>query len=437
MAGCARVLARCSPLVEQRDRRGRTVGELVVERGLWSADPPSRAGDVRRLRGRRAAQPRGRTEPFVVADLVDDLGLAPHSVGGADRIGRARPIKRIERGQRVAGRDARARARWVLGARGRVIALVCVHDRLAQRVREPAQIAHGQAGLVELAEVELAVHDALDDGIDRVRLAPLDRARSGLDRVADREDRGLPGLRRDAWVAERFDGRAPRVALQLAPRPEGLQHPVAVVHVHEVDHALVQACSARRDDPLGDVREDRIARGFRRELVVRRGLARLEVLDEVLRCERLAEVVVVGADANEPSVRSDRVRRELCHVRHHQAVLPRARCPLGDLLEQRLGQVEERGELVLRDLADQQLIDRQQRSGEGGRDHRAQRGRDPRRPRRLGELSEGHVARGQVLEHRIRQRGEQGRCPAGHEQRSETALGPLRDHQTGGRDLDE
>ena len=38
------------------------------------------------------------------------------------------------------------------------------------------------------------------------------------------------------------------------------EQPVAVVHVHEVDDALVQPGLARGHDPLGDVREDRVAR---------------------------------------------------------------------------------------------------------------------------------------------------------------------------------
>ena len=58
-------------------------------------------------------------------------------------------------------------------------------------------------------------------------------------------------------------------------------------------------------------------------------------------CERLAEIVIERADAHEPRVGADRVRRDLAEVRHHQAVLPRARRFLGDLLEQRLRQVAE------------------------------------------------------------------------------------------------
>ena len=161
--------------------------------------------------------------------------------------------------------------------------------------------------------------------VDRLRVRLLQRARGRLDRVADREDRGLAALRRMPGIAELLDGEAVRIALLLASCPEVLEHPVAVVHVHEVDDPLVQARLARGDDALGDVREDRVARHLRRQLIVRARLAGLEVLDEVLRLQRLAEVVEVGADAHEPAVGADRVRRDLGHVRHHQAVLPRAR----------------------------------------------------------------------------------------------------------------
>ena len=210
-----------------------------------------------------------------------------------------------------------------------------------------------------------------------------------------------------------------------------------MVHVHEVDHALVQAGLACGDDALGDVSEDRIARRVGSELVVRRGLARLEILDKVFRCERLTEVVVVGADPDQPTVGADRVRRELRHVRHHQAVLPRPRRLLGDLLEKRLRKILELEQLALGDLADQQLIDRHEHACEHAREHRSQRGGHPGRARRLRELAERYVTGGEVLEHRICQRGEQGRRTACDEQRGQPAFRPLRDHQPGSRRLDE
>ena len=152
-------------------------------------------------------------------------------------------------------------------------AVVRVADGLAQRVADPPQVAHRQARLVELAEVQLAVDDALHERVDRRVVGLLQRARRRLDRVADREDRGLAALRRMPGIAEVLDGEPARVALLLALAPEVLEHPVAVVHVHEVDDALVQPAPPRQRDALGDVREDRVARHLGRQLIVRAGLA--------------------------------------------------------------------------------------------------------------------------------------------------------------------
>ena len=99
---------------------------------------------------------------------------------------------------------------------------------------------------------------------------------------------------------------------------------------------------------LGAVREDRVGRDVGIERVVRRRLAGVQVLDVVLRRRRLAEVVVVGADAREQRVGADRRRCQLGHVGHRQRVRPGARRLLGDALEQRMVEIGQLDELAAR-----------------------------------------------------------------------------------------
>ncbi len=151
--------------------------------------------------------------------------------------------------------------------------------------------------------------------------------------------------------------------------PEELDDLRAVVRVGELHDGLRDPALAEDLRAHHDVRHDRVGADVRIEGLVGGALAGPEVLDEVLGLNRLAEVVVVGADAREQRVGADRGGRGLGEVRHGARVLPAPRGLGGHLLEQGLLEVGEVEQLVAGDLAHRALGGLAQAAAEQAGEH--------------------------------------------------------------------
>ena len=168
--------------------------------------------------------------------------------------------------------------------------------------------------------------------------------------------------------------------------------------------ALVQAGRARDAHALGDVGEDRVARHLA-AAARRAGWPRPDqVLDEVLRLQRLAEVVVVGADPH----RAGRWRRS--RWRRSRPCWPspgcaaRCRRALGDLAQERVGQVLELDERPERDVAQEALEGGQEADRDRGGGQAGGAGGDPADGERRTQLADRRLTPGQVGQDQVAER---------------------------------
>src|SRR6202035_1492489 len=128
----------------------------------------------------------------------------------------------------------------------------------------------------------------------------------------------------------------PRRRTALLPRPvvEVLDQPGPMVLLDGVADRLRQVVLAGELDALLDVVDEDEGAHRGEELVVA-VLPRALVLDEVLRAEDLADVVVEPAGVSENGVGADPLATLLGEVRHHQGVLEGARRLEGEPAQER------------------------------------------------------------------------------------------------------
>ena len=156
----------------------------------------------------------------------------------------------------------------------------------------------------------------------------------------------------------------------------------------EAHDGLRQALLARQLHAAGDVLVDHARALQRVEALVRRGLAGADVLDEEGRRDQLADVVVVGADADEQRIGADAVGGALGHVPHEDRVLERAGGLVLEAPEQRVVELRELHQLNARDDAERPAEQDECADGDQRGEHAADRG-DAADPEQIDEAPIG------------------------------------------------
>ena len=313
------------------------------------------------LRGRRDGQGRalrhgGRRRDWCA--LAEDRGPTPRP----RRPVRNRSLLASAEGRRCgppgrrSGPEELRRPSWLPPPSARVLDahVEGAGQRIAERLGDARQVAHRQPALVELTGLQLLEDDLLQGHVDglalRVGAQGAREAASTASQIMI--DCRLLRLGLDTGVAEVGLRQALGVAELHVLVEEVLEHRGPVVHVHEVGHPLRDPLPPCDLHALDDVGEDGVGGDVGLEVVVGVGPALL-VLDVVLGLHRLAQVVVVGADAGQEAIGADGVGGGLGEVGHRQAVLPGAWGALGDVLEEVAVHVAEVDQLPAADGADQ------------------------------------------------------------------------------------
>ena len=224
-----------------------------------------------------------------------------------------------------------------------------------EALADDPHFAQRQVAVVELAVVDAALDDVVNELVDLLRRDFFQRTRRALDSVGEHDDASLLELRfrpavteallahlRDVLLADVHDlATLPRILLLLERAFVKIPHlRSAVMLLDDIDNALVELVFEREINALLHMgHDDQCAHG-RGEFAVGI-LADAHVFGEILGLHELADVVKVGADARHRGIRPDGLGGGFGEVGDDEAVVVGAGCLDGQALEQRVVQIGE------------------------------------------------------------------------------------------------